>query len=140
MSNLELRAVEMARSLERGQRGNGSLFGLFALARQQQRLAGRKAIVYFSEGLEVPNQLEPLYRSVVSEANRANLSVYSVDARGLLTTSDNAAARRDLLKSMETVRRQVQSRGGRAVTREDVLAPEVAQDVLDHGLWRRASD
>ena len=131
MANMELRAVEMAQNLERSQRGNASLFGLFALARQQQRLAGRKAIVYFSEGLEVPNQLEPLYRSVVSEANRANLSVYSVDARGLLTTSDNAASRRDLLKSMETVRRQVQSRGGRAVTREDVLAGEVAEDAIN---------
>jgi VWFA-related protein len=130
MANMELRAVEMAQELERSQRGNASLFGLFALARQQQRLAGRKAIVYFSEGLEVPNQLEPLYRSVVSEANRANLSVYSVDARGLLTTSDNDAARRDLLKSMETVRRQVQSRGGRAVRREDVLAGEVAEDAI----------
>jgi VWFA-related protein len=130
MANMELRAVEMAQELERSQRGNASLFGLFALARQQQRLAGRKAIVYFSEGLEVPNQLEPLYRSVVSEANRANLSVYSVDARGLLATSDNAATRRDLLKSMETVRRQVQSRGGRAVTREDVLAGEVAEDAI----------
>ena len=130
MANMELRAVEMAQNLERSQRGNGSLFALFALARQQQRLAGRKAIVYFSEGLEVPNQLEPLYRSVVSESNRANLSVYSVDARGLLTTSDNEAARRDLRKSMETVRRQVQSRGGRAVTREDVLAGEVAEDAI----------
>jgi VWFA-related protein len=130
MANVELRAVEMAQNLERSQRGTSSLFALFALARQQQRLAGRKAIVYFSEGLEVPNQLEPLYRSVVSEANRANLSVYSVDARGLLTTSDNDAARRDLLKSMETVRRQVQSRGGRAVRREDVLAGEVAEDAI----------
>jgi VWFA-related protein len=130
MANMELRAVEMAQELERSQRGNGSLFGLFALARQQQRLAGRKAIVYFSEGLEVPNQLEPLYRSVVSAANRANLSIYSVDARGLLTTSGNEAARRDLLKSMETVRRQVQSRGGRAVTREDVLAGEVAENAI----------
>jgi VWFA-related protein len=127
---MERRAVEMAQELERSQRGNGSLFALFALARQQQRLAGRKALVYFSEGLEVPNQLEPLYRSVVSEANRANLSIYSVDARGLLTTSGNEAARRDLLKSMETVRRQVQSRGGRAVTREDVLAGEVAENAI----------
>jgi VWFA-related protein len=130
MANVELRAIEMAQNLERSQRGNSSLFGLFALARQQQRLAGRKAILYFSEGLEVPNQLEPLYRSVVSEANRANLSVYPVDARGLLTTSDNEAAKRDLRKSMETVRRQVQSRGGRAVTREDVLAGEVAENAI----------
>jgi hypothetical protein len=67
---------------------------------------------------------------VVSASNRANLSVYSVDARGLLTTSDNEATRRDLLKSMNTVRRQVLSRGGRAVTREDVLAGEVAENAI----------
>ena len=130
MANIELRAVEMAQSIERSQRGNGSLFALFALARQQQRLAGRKAIVYFSEGLEVPNQLQPLYRSVVSEANRANLSVYSVDARGLLTTSGNDRTRTDLKKSGDNVRRQVHSRGGRAVTREDVLAGEVAENAI----------
>ena len=129
-AEVELRAVELAESVERSQRGNASLFGLFALARQQQRLAGRKAIVYFSEGLEVPNQLQPLYRSVVSEANRANLSIYSVDARGLRTTSDFDRTRTDLTKSRETVRRQVQSRGGRAVTREDVLAGEVAEDAI----------
>jgi VWFA-related protein len=129
-ANVELRAVEMAESVERSQRGNASLFGLFALARQQQRLAGRKAIVLFSEGLEVPNQLQPLYRSVVSEANRANLSVYAVDARGLRTTSDFDRTRTDLAKSRENVRRQVQSRGGRAVTREDVLAGEVAEDAI----------
>ena len=129
-ANVELRAVEMAESIERSQRGNSSLFGLFALARQQQRLAGRKAIVYFSEGLQVPNQLEPLYRSVVSEANRANLSIYSVDARGLRTASDFDRTKTDLSKSRENVRRQVQSRGGRAVTREDVLAGEVAEDAI----------
>lgn len=129
-ANVEQRAVDMAESIERSQRGNGSLFGLFALARQQQRLAGRKAIVYFSQGLQVPNQLQPLYRSVVSEANRANLSIYSVDARGLRTASDFDRTKTDLSKSRENVRRQVQSRGGRAVTREDVLAGEVAEDAI----------
>ncbi len=129
-ANVEQRAVDMAENIERSQRGNSSLFGLFALARQEQRLAGRKAIVYFSEGLQVPNQLQPLYRSVVSEANRANLSIYSVDTRGLRTTSDFDRTRTDLNKSRENVRRQVQSRGGRAVTREDVLAGEVAEDAI----------
>ena len=130
-ANLELRAVRMAEDLERGQRGNASLFGLFALARQQQRLSGRKAIVYFSEGLQVPVQLESVYRSVVSEANRANLSVYAVDARGLRSGSDFVRTRTDLRDAAETSRRQVQSRGGRAVTREDVMAPEVAEAAIN---------
>jgi VWFA-related protein len=130
-ANLELRAVRMAEDLERGQRGNASLFGLFALARQQQRLSGRKAIVYFSEGLDVPLQLVSVFRSVVSEANRANLSVYAVDARGLRSRSDFDRTRTDLRDAAETSRRQVQSRGGRAVTREDVLAPEVAEAAIN---------
>jgi VWFA-related protein len=129
-ANVELRAVRMAEELERDLRGNASLFGLFALARQQQRLAGRKAIVYFSEGLQVPVPLQPMFRSVVSEANRANLSVYSVDARGLRSASDFDRTRTDLRNSAETVRRQVQSRGGRAVTREDAVAPEVAEAAI----------
>jgi VWFA-related protein len=130
-ANLELRAVRMAEDLERDQRGNASLFGLFALARQQQRLAGRKAIVYFSEGLQVPVPLQSVFRSVVSEANRANLSVYSVDARGLRSGSDFDRTRTDLRDAAETSRRQVQSRGGRAVTREDVMAPEVAEGAIN---------
>ena len=130
-ANLELRAVRMAEDLERGQRGNASLFGLFALARQQQRLSGRKAIVYFSEGLQVQVQLESVFRSVVSEANRANLSVYAVDARGLRSGSDFDRTRTDLRNAAETSRRQVQSRGGTAVTKEDVMAPEVAEGAIN---------
>ncbi|MGE5126370.1 MAG: VWA domain-containing protein, partial [Betaproteobacteria bacterium] len=130
-ADVELRAVRMAEDLERGLRGNASLFGLFALARQQQRLSGRKAIVYFSEGLQVPPPLESMFRSVVSEANRANLSVYAVDARGLRSASDFERTRTDLRDAAETSRRQIQSRGGRAVTRADVMAPEVAEGAIN---------
>ena len=129
-ANVELRAVEMAENVERSQRGNARSSASSRSRASSSGSPGRKAIVYFSEGLQVPNQLQPLYRSVVSEANRANLSVYSVDARGLRTTSDFDRTRTDLTKSRENVRRQVQSRGGRAVTREDVLAGEVAEDAI----------
>ena len=49
---------------------------------------------------------------------------------GCAPASDFDRARTDLTKSRENVRRQVQSRGGRAVTREDVLAGEVAEDAI----------
>jgi hypothetical protein len=72
-----------------------------------------------------------MFRSVVSEANRANLSVYAVDARGLRSASDFDRTRTDLRDAAETSRRQIQSRGGRAVTREDVMAPEVAEAAIN---------
>ena len=129
-AEVEERAVRMADDLDRDQRGNASLYAIFALARQQQRLSGRKAIVYFSEGLQVPAPLQALFRSVVSEANRANLSIYAVDARGLRSASDFDRTRTDMRHSMEVVRRQIQSRGGRAVKKEDVMAAEEAEGAI----------
>ena len=67
------------------QRGQSTLFPLMALMKAQGALAGRKALVFFSEGLPIPPNLEEAYRSAISEANRANVSIYAVDARGLDT-------------------------------------------------------
>ena len=46
-------------------------WGLLSLAKQQQTLAGRKTLLYFSEGLEVPPQIEGAYRATISAANVA---------------------------------------------------------------------
>ena len=70
---------------ESQQRGQSTLFPLMALMKAQGSLAGRKALVFFSEGLSIPPNLEEAYRSAISEANRANVSIYAVDARGLDT-------------------------------------------------------
>ena len=82
-AQIEQNTLDMTDRLERQLQGESSLFGLLALANQQQRLAGRKTILYFSEGLQVTSRLEQVFRSAVSEANRANVSIYAVDARGL---------------------------------------------------------
>jgi VWFA-related protein len=130
-ANVELEMQRVQESSANQQQGNTSLFSLFALARQQQSLAGRKAIVYFSEGLVVPSQLESLYRSVVSEANRANVSVYSVDVRGLFTTSDNDRARTALREATDASRQQVTSRGGLAIRESHVMAEETAESAIN---------
>jgi VWFA-related protein len=130
-ANVELEMQRVQESAANQQQGNTSLFSLFALARQQQKLAGRKAIIYFSEGLIVPSQLEALYRSVVSEANRSNVSVYSVDVRGLFTGSDYERARTALREATEASRRQVTSRGGLVIRESDVMAEETAESAIN---------
>ena len=82
MANMELRAVEMAQSLERSQRGNASLFALFAAGPPAAAAGRAQGHGLLLRGPGGPGPARALYRSVVSEANRANLSVYSVDARG----------------------------------------------------------
>lgn len=64
--------------------GLASLGALMSIVKGLERLPGRKAVVYFSVGLEVPGSLGPaLLQEVVSAANRANVAFYAVDARGL---------------------------------------------------------
>ena len=130
-ANVELEMQRVQESSANQQQGNTSLFSLFALARQQQSLAGRKAIVYFSEGLVVPSQLESLYRSVVSEANRANVSVYSVDVRGLFAASDYDNARNALKEATDASRQQVTSRGGLVIRESHVMAEETAESAIN---------
>ena len=79
-------------------RASGRSIPLLALVKAQAALAGRKTLVFFSPGLQVPPNLDDVFRTIVSEANRANVSVYTVDARGLQTPGrhpDSGAALRE---------------------------------------------
>ena len=76
----------------RESRGNGSVAALMAIARGLATVDGRKTLLYFSEGLDVPPAVDEVYRTMVSAANRSNLSIYSFDARGLRVKSPNTEA------------------------------------------------
>ena len=64
-----------------------SLYALLGVARALGVVEGRKTIVYFAEGWHLPidsqPQLQQAYDDAVSAANRANVAVHTVDARGL---------------------------------------------------------
>src|SRR4030095_11609048 len=78
----------LATTIETSQRGHATFYPLMALAKAQGALEGRKAILFFSEGLQVPRTVEEAFRATISEANRANVSIYSIDSRGLDTSRD----------------------------------------------------
>lgn len=129
-SEIALDILKYSQILERQQQGQTSIYSLLSLIRGQRSLAGRKTVIYFSEGLHVPPDLVEIYRTTVSEANRANVSIYAVDARGLITSGPMAAAHEMLDQAAATSRGQMQSRGGRAVTREEVMISESAEASL----------
>jgi VWFA-related protein len=70
------------------QEGTRSIDALRTLVREQARLPGRKTILFFSEGLILPPGQPELLDSIIAEANRANVSFYTVDTRGLTTVSN----------------------------------------------------
>ena len=52
-------------------------------------MPGRKTIIYFTWGMYVPTNLDEPFRNIMSAANRGNVTFYSVDTRGVVTSSQN---------------------------------------------------
>jgi VWFA-related protein len=130
MDEMAVNALRLTETLQREQQGRSSLFALLALSRKQQVLAGRKTILFFSEGLHTPPSLEHVLLSTISEANRANVSIYAIDARGLLAADPFAATRDTVSQAAATSQRQQLMRGQVPVTREEMLIADNAEAAL----------
>src|SRR5262245_13629757 len=115
---------------QREQQGSSSVFSLLSLIRGQQRLAGRKTVLYFSEGFQLTPNLAPVFRNAISAANRANVSFYAIDARGLQTARQTDAARESLTAAARANEQQLRSRGGQAVTPEQIKAMDNAESSI----------
>lgn len=122
--------LRLATSLQRQQQGTTSLYPLLALVRGHETLAGRKTLLYLSQGLQVPPSLEAVFRSTISAANRANVSVYAIDARGLNVERAMAASGDALSQAQRASQRAVQSTGGGSVSKNEIYAADTAESAL----------
>ena len=80
--------LQLSDRLNRTDLGQVSIFSLWAIVKQLERLPGRKSVLYFSEGYTLPNELWMQFASLISAANRANVVVDVLDARGVLPVGD----------------------------------------------------
>jgi VWFA-related protein len=80
-------------ALERDQGGYATTNGLFAIIEQMRQLPGRKSLVFFSEGVQLPPAVQRLFEGVEDAANRANVAIYTMDAAGLRAESEQASIR-----------------------------------------------
>lgn len=64
---------------------------LLQIIRYESTLPGRKSVLYLSDGLVEPPNRPDLVRDVVSAANRANITFYCIDTRGLMLASSSGA-------------------------------------------------
>ena len=90
MNGMINEGMEFAQTATREQSGRASIFSLWGVVKEQGRLPGRKTLLYFSEGLQVPQAAHDQFRNMMAAANRANVAIYPIDARGLSVTGDNA--------------------------------------------------
>jgi VWFA-related protein len=129
-AEVTLNILRLADDSARQQQGVSSIFSLLSLIEGQKKLLGRKTVVYFSEGLHVPPNLKDAFHTAISTANRANVSFYAMDARGLQTQSDFDAAKESLNAAVAATQRQQRTRGGEAVTVEQVKAFDNAESAI----------
>jgi len=93
---MQMRMLETFETLERNHQGHATANSLLALVNSMRNLPGRKTVIFFSEGLSLPPAVVEQFKSVINAANRANVSVYTVDAAGLRIDSPNLEATREI--------------------------------------------
>ena len=130
MAQVIASTLRFSDSIQRQQQGQSSLYPLLALVKTQGRLTGRKTVLYFAEGLVVPKNLDEVFQTAISEANRANVTVYAIDARGLGSARDSDSSRNQLFKAARDSQAQMAKRGAGAVTVDEVMIAENAEESL----------
>ncbi len=74
------------------QHARPALAGLLALSRAEAKLPGRKAIVFFTQGLRINASFREVMQSLIGSANRSGVSVYAIDLSALDQSSNAMAA------------------------------------------------
>ena len=96
-ANMERAYGEMVRD----RNGHIESAALTSLVTGLGSLPGRKTVVLFSEGISIPPAAEAKFRAVVDSANRANVSFYAIQAKGLKVHSDMLATARSIQQNGE---------------------------------------
>ena len=101
LAHLLLTRFEYLEEMQRIEKGNATAYGLLHIASSLRALPGRKAVIFFSEGLALPTDVMEAFRSVINEANRNNVSFYTVDAAGLRAVSKEGETRKEINATSE---------------------------------------
>ena len=109
-----------------GRNARMSIEALSALVRGQQALPGRKSVLYFAQGMYVTQELDVIFRNLMSLANRTNVTFYAVDTRGVVTESQNGVAAGRLAGAARASATAVNRTSG-AVTRGEVMVFDDAE-------------
>jgi len=139
MAQMTLNMIQFSQSAERSQQGRATIFSLLSLIKEQYRLPGRKTLIYFTEGFSVPPELTDVFNTTIGLANRANVSVYAVDATGLSTSNRNAAAGSLLDQASRSIQRQQTARSG-PVTPDQATALDRAADSIQANTQNSMTD
>ncbi len=82
-ASIMLASLQESQRIVQDQHCLASLAGLLALARTQRQIPGRKVVIFFEQAPQLDLNAKDVLLSIAGEANRAGVSIYSVDAVGI---------------------------------------------------------
>jgi VWFA-related protein len=130
MAQMTANILSFAETMEGEFQSSNQLISLIALVREQQKLLGRKTILFFSTGLTVSPERTDLFRNAIGIANRSQVSFYTVDITGL-DSSDRMQASRQALQTAVTASAEQTQRTRGAVSVAEVHAGEIAESSIN---------
>jgi VWFA-related protein len=118
IARMEVGMLQSFEALERDQQGFATSNSLLAVVQGLQRVPGRKTIVFFSEGMAIPDRVLKEFQAVIAAANRANVAIYTMDAAGLRVHSPTESTR-DALETAAKNRMQNMGREDMGIMMKD---------------------
>ncbi len=125
----ELNMIRSFDNLDRDHQGYDTSLALLTVVQALSHMPGRKSIIFFSEGLPVSPVLSAKLDLVIDAANRANVSTYAVDAKGLGTKSASTNTRKEMQAFVDERFNQI-STGTDRTEQPLTMALERVQDTL----------
>jgi VWFA-related protein len=91
-------------------------------------LPGRKTILYFTEGIYMPTNLDEMFKNLKSAANRANVTFYGLMVQGVRTGSTTSSARDQLNNATNDIKNDsVNGTGHVGATTDQLRAADTAE-------------
>ena len=125
----ELTMMRTYDSFERAHKGYDTAGVLMSIVQSLSLYPGRKTIIFFSEGLPVTPSLGSKLQTVIEAANRANVSAYAIDAKGLRTDSSLEGARKEMTNFVDDRTLQI-GIGSERTDQPMTMAMERVQDTM----------
>ena len=130
MAKMQYDMLEAAEAADREANARTTMDALLTLVRAESQLPGRKVVLYFNPSLLITETIKEQYAELISAANRSNVSFYTVDPKGLVTSSQESTGRDWLKDATGEVRAQQMAGGTGPVSTSQVRAEETAERAL----------
>jgi len=128
LAKMQQDMIQSGEAVDREFDVRATMSGLMSLVRAQSTLPGRKVVLYFNPWFVVSDSVMEQYKNLKSLANRANVTFYTVDTKGLVSYNQSSGGQDALQRMGEDARKASQPGANREVSIDQVRSGETGEN------------